>query len=85
LSTPGIEDTTRTASAVRAIYQHQVFTTGRQPTLRQARAYVLDLVPQAWAARRPGGRLWVAYRKGRRDLTRTELGEAVEGLGLGLT
>jgi hypothetical protein len=40
LATPGIEDTTRTASAVRAIYQHQVFTTGRQPTLRQARAYI---------------------------------------------
>jgi len=46
---------------------------------------VLELVPRAWAARRPGGRLWVAYRKGRRDLTRTDLGEAVEGLGLGLT
>ena len=25
---------------VRAIYQHQVMTTGRQPTLRQARAYI---------------------------------------------
>jgi hypothetical protein len=46
---------------------------------------VLGFVPRAWAARRPGGRLWVAYRKGRRDLTRTDLGEAVEGLGLGLT
>jgi hypothetical protein len=46
---------------------------------------VLDLVPRAWAARKPGGRLWVAYRKGRRDLTRTSLGEAVDGLGLGLT
>jgi hypothetical protein len=46
---------------------------------------VLGLVPRAWAARKPGGRLWVAYRKGRRDLTRTEIGEAVEGLALGLT
>ena len=46
---------------------------------------VLDLVPRAWAARRPAGRLWVAYRKGRRDLTRTDLGEAIEGLGLCLT
>jgi hypothetical protein len=46
---------------------------------------VFDLVPKAWAARRAGGRLWVAYRKGRRDLTRTDLGEAVEALGLGLT
>ena len=25
---------------VRAMYQHQVFTTGRQPTLRQAREYI---------------------------------------------
>ena len=25
---------------VRAIYQHQVLTTGRQPTLRQAREYI---------------------------------------------
>ena len=25
---------------VRAIYQHQVMTTGRQPTLRQARSYI---------------------------------------------
>jgi hypothetical protein len=25
---------------IRAIYQHQVLTTGRQPTLRQARAYI---------------------------------------------
>lgn len=25
---------------VRGIYQHQVFTTGRQPTLRQAREYI---------------------------------------------
>jgi len=48
-------------------------------------ADVLDLVPRAWAARRPEGRLWIAYRKGRRNLTRTHLGEAVEGLGLGLT
>jgi hypothetical protein len=46
---------------------------------------ILDLVPQAWSARRAGGRLWVAYRKGRRDLTRNDLGRAVEGLGLGLT
>ena len=50
-----------------------------------SRGDVLDLVPRAWAARRPAGRLWVAYRKGRRDLTRTDIGEAVEGLGLGLT
>ena len=42
------------------------------------------LVPRAWAARRPAGRLWVAYRKGRRDLSRTDIGEAVDGLGLGL-
>lgn len=28
------------AAVVRAIYQHQVLTTGRQPTLRQAREYI---------------------------------------------
>ena len=27
-------------SLIRAIYQHQVLTTGRQPTLRQAREYI---------------------------------------------
>jgi hypothetical protein len=27
-------------SLIRAIYQHQVLATGRQPTLRQARAYI---------------------------------------------
>lgn len=46
---------------------------------------VIDLVPRGWAARRAGGRLWVAYRRGRKELTRDDVGKAIEGLGLGLT
>lgn len=46
---------------------------------------VATLVPAALAARRAGGRLWVAYRLNRRDFTRSILGETVEGLGLDLT
>jgi len=46
---------------------------------------VVSLVPVALAARRPDGRLWLAYRLGRRDFTRTNLGEAVEARGLDLT
>jgi hypothetical protein len=39
----------------------------------------------AWRARRDGGRLWFAYRKGRREFTRAQVGAALEGQGLGLT
>ncbi len=39
----------------------------------------------AWQARRDGGRLWFAYRKGRRDFTRAALGAALEGQDPGLT
>ena len=46
---------------------------------------VRTLVPAAWAARRPGGWCWVVYRKGDRSFTRTQLGEAVERLGLDIT
>ncbi len=35
LENPDLDD-----AVVRAIYQHQVLTTGRQPTLRQAREYI---------------------------------------------
>lgn len=40
---------------------------------------------EAWRARRDAGRLWFAYRKGRRDLTRAQLGETLDEQGLGLT
>jgi len=45
-------------------------------------ADIAELVPVGWRERRADGRLWLAYRKGRRDLTRDQLGAAVEGLGL---
>jgi hypothetical protein len=35
----------------------------------------------AWRARRDGGRLWFAYRKGRRDFTRADLGAALDAQG----
>jgi hypothetical protein len=40
---------------------------------------------EAWRARRDAGRLWFAYRKGRRDFTRADLGAALDAQGLGLT
>ena len=36
----GFENPDLDEGLVRAIYQHQVLTTGRQPTLRQAREYI---------------------------------------------
>jgi hypothetical protein len=39
----------------------------------------------ALQARRDGGRLWFAYRKGRRGFTRADLGAALDAQGLGLT
>lgn len=39
----------------------------------------------ALQTRRDGGRLWFAYRKGRRDFTRADLGAAIDAQGLGLT
>ena len=35
---------------IRAIYQHQVLTTGRQPTLRQAREYIGHLTSRRIAS-----------------------------------
>jgi hypothetical protein len=46
---------------------------------------IVTHVPAALAARRDDGRLWVAYRLGRRDVTRAMLGEAIDGLGFDLT
>ena len=39
----------------------------------------------ALQVRRDGGRLWFAYRKGRGDFTRADLGAALDAQGLGLT
>jgi hypothetical protein len=46
---------------------------------------VRRLLARGWAARKPEGRLWALYEKGKRTFTRTQLGAAVEGVGLGVT
>jgi hypothetical protein len=46
---------------------------------------VAALVPLGLAARRPGGRLWLAYDRRDRTFGRSALAGAVEALGLDLT
>jgi hypothetical protein len=46
---------------------------------------VLDNLAIGLALRRPDGRLWLAYRKGGREFTRSHVGAAVDSLNLDLT
>ena len=46
---------------------------------------VRRLLTRGWEARKPGGRLWALYEKGKRSFTRTQLGAEVDGVGLGVT
>jgi hypothetical protein len=51
----------------------------------RSHADVAALVPMGLAARRTGGRLWLAYDQRDRTFGRTELARAVDALGLDLT
>jgi hypothetical protein len=51
----------------------------------EAKADIERFALAAWRARRDGGRLWFAYRKGRRDFTRADLGAALDAQDVGLT
>ena len=51
----------------------------------ETRSDVERFAVEALRARRDAGRLWFAYRKGRRDFTRADLGAALDAQGLGLT